>query len=213
MLVYIFSLLCSIPLGEFTPFSIRGHLCHCMNLLFHSLLRQVYSGRENLVHFIWPQFMARLVTLCSQTVKLLTFAFKCLIHLQQRFMRLRAKSLQSCPPQTDPVDCSPPGSSVQRILQAGILEWAALPSSRGSSRPGDRTPVSLSLLHLWAGSLPPELPRWGRNPVSLLSKDKAVFSAPSVPASVRFSFVCREVWGASLRSQKHPRINVSSFVF
>ena len=32
----------------------------------------------------------------------------------------------------DPVDCSPPGSSLYGILQAGILEWAALPSSRGS---------------------------------------------------------------------------------
>ena len=33
----------------------------------------------------------------------------------------------------DPVDCSPPGSSVMRMLQARILEWVAMPSSRGSS--------------------------------------------------------------------------------
>ena len=188
MLVYMFSLLWSVPLGEFTPFSIRGHLCHCTNLLFHSLLRQVYSGLENLVHFIWPQFMACRVTLFSQTVKLLTFAFKCLIHLQQRFVCLRAKSLQSCLTQSDPVDCSPPGSSVHRILQAGILEWVSLPSSSGSSRPGDQTHVSLSLLHLQAGFLPLVSTGWGRNSVSLLSKDQTVFSAPSVPTSVRFSF-------------------------
>ena len=31
------------------------------------------------------------------------------------------------------VDCSPPGSSVQGILQARILEWVAISSSRGSS--------------------------------------------------------------------------------
>ena len=32
----------------------------------------------------------------------------------------------------DPMDCSPPGSSVHRIFQASILEWVAMPSSRGS---------------------------------------------------------------------------------
>ena len=38
--------------------------------------------------------------------------------------------------------CCPPGSSVQRIPQAGILEWVAIPFSRGSSWPGDWTWVS-----------------------------------------------------------------------
>ena len=38
--------------------------------------------------------------------------------------------------------CSPPGSSVHGILQAGILEWAAMPSSRGSAWPRFRTCVS-----------------------------------------------------------------------
>ena len=33
----------------------------------------------------------------------------------------------------DPIDCSPPGSSVRGILQARILEWVAIPFSRGSS--------------------------------------------------------------------------------
>ena len=37
----------------------------------------------------------------------------------------------------DPVDCSPPGSSVQGILHARILEWVAIPFFRGSSRPRD----------------------------------------------------------------------------
>ena len=40
------------------------------------------------------------------------------------------------------MDCSPPGSSVLGILQARILEWIAVPSSRGSSQPRDRTRVS-----------------------------------------------------------------------
>ena len=51
----------------------------------------------------------------------------------------------------DPMDCSPPGSSVRGILQARVLEWVAMPSSRGSSRPTDRTricsPCLLRLLH------------------------------------------------------------------
>ena len=41
-----------------------------------------------------------------------------------------------------PMHCSLPGSSVQGILQARILEWVAISSSRGSSRPRDRTYVS-----------------------------------------------------------------------
>ena len=48
------------------------------------------------------------------------------------------------------VDCSPPGSSVHGILQARILEWIAMPSSRGSW-PRDWTCLSL---HWQAGSLP-----------------------------------------------------------
>ena len=42
----------------------------------------------------------------------------------------------------NPMECSTPDSSVHRILQARILEWVAMPSSRGSSRPRDWTRVS-----------------------------------------------------------------------
>ena len=44
---------------------------------------------------------------------------------------------QSCSTLCNPMDCSPPGSSVHEILQARILECIAVPSSRGSSRPRD----------------------------------------------------------------------------
>ena len=40
------------------------------------------------------------------------------------------------------MDCRPPGSSVRGILQAKILEWIAIPSSRGSSQSRNRTEVS-----------------------------------------------------------------------
>ena len=42
----------------------------------------------------------------------------------------------------NPVHCSPPGSSVHGIFQASTLEWVAISSSRGSSRPRDQTRVS-----------------------------------------------------------------------
>ena len=51
-------------------------------------------------------------------------------------------SAQSCPALSDPVDYSPPGSSVHGILQARILQWVAISSSRGSSQPRDRTHLS-----------------------------------------------------------------------
>ena len=49
---------------------------------------------------------------------------------------------QSYPPLCDPMDLSPPGSSVYRILQTKVLEWVAISYSRGSSQPRDRTQVS-----------------------------------------------------------------------
>ena len=49
---------------------------------------------------------------------------------------------QSCLTFCDPMDCSPPGSSVHGILQARILEWVSVHFSRGSSWTRDRTRVS-----------------------------------------------------------------------
>jgi len=65
---------------------------------------------------------------------------------------------QSCLTLCDPMECSPPGSSVHGILQARILEWVAMPSSRRSSRPRARSPVSC-LLHWQAASSPLAPPR------------------------------------------------------
>ena len=57
---------------------------------------------------------------------------------------MKVKVAQSCPTLCNPMDCSPPGSCVHGILQARILEWVAMPSSRGSSRPQGSDP---HLLH------------------------------------------------------------------
>ena len=57
-------------------------------------------------------------------------------------MEVYAVVTQECPTLWDPMDCSPPGSLVHWIVQARILEWVAIPFSRGSSRTRDRTQVS-----------------------------------------------------------------------
>ena len=63
-------------------------------------------------------------------------------------------SLQSCLTLCNPMDYSPPGSSVHGILQVRILDKVAMPSSRGSSQPKDQTQVSVHLLHWQASSVP-----------------------------------------------------------
>ena len=57
-------------------------------------------------------------------------------------LRVHAKSFQLCPTLWDPMDHSLPGFSVHGILQVRILEWASMPSSRGSSWPRDQTHIS-----------------------------------------------------------------------
>ena len=61
---------------------------------------------------------------------------------------MHAKSLQLCPTLRDPMNCSLLGSSVHGILQARILEYVVMPSSRGLKS------HLLSVLHWQAGSLP-----------------------------------------------------------
>ena len=68
---------------------------------------------------------------------------------------LCAKLLQLCPTLCDPMDCSLLGSSAHGVLQARILAWVAVPSSRGSFAPGVE-PTSLTstrtggrVLHHW----------------------------------------------------------------
>ena len=60
------------------------------------------------------------------------------------FIFAHAKLLQSYLTLCQYVDCSPPGSSTHGTLQAGMLEWVSMISSRGSSQPRVWTPVSMS---------------------------------------------------------------------
>ena len=50
---------------------------------------------------------------------------------------MKVKVTQLCPTLCDPMDCT-----VHEILQARILEWVAIPFSRGSTQPRDQTQVS-----------------------------------------------------------------------
>ena len=68
-------------------------------------------------------------------------------------MLVSAKLLQPCQILCNPIDHSPPGSSLHGILQARILEWVAMSSSRDLPDPG-LEPISLCLLHWQVGSLP-----------------------------------------------------------
>ena len=77
----------------------------------------------------------------------------------------------------DPMDCSPPGSSVHGILQARILEWVATSFSRGPSRPRDQTQVSCIAGRFFTAE-PPEKP-----PQSVQSLSHVgIFASPGTAA-------------------------------
>jgi len=90
------------------------------------------------------------------------------IHFSEPYSNLidwsEVKVAQSCLTVCDPIDCSPPGSTVQGILQARrILEWVAISSSRVFSWPRDWTQVFCTagrFFTIWATweAQPSELP-------------------------------------------------------
>ena len=88
---------------------------------------------------------------------------------------MRAKSLQSCPALCDPRDCGLPGSRVHGMLQARILEWAAIPLQGIFPTQGSKLHLSC-LLHWQADSLPlvppgkPRTLRWPAHPNTMFWK-------------------------------------------
>ena len=83
-----------------------------------------------------PQASLGPATMCPEV----TFWFF-LLSIDQ-LVCMHAKLLQSCLTLCGTMDRSPPASSVHGILQAGKLEWVAMPSCSGSSQTRDRTCVS-----------------------------------------------------------------------
>ena len=72
-----------------------------------------------------------------------------------------AKSLQLCPTLCHPMDCSTPGSSVQGIFQAGVLEWGAIAFSVPQSRPCQYITYDTTLHALYP---PVFFPNWQLDP-------------------------------------------------
>ena len=106
--------------------------------------------------------------------------------------------VQSCPTLSrltfcDPMDCSPPGSCVHGTLQARILEWVVMPSSRESSQPRDQIQVSNTagrFFTIWAAREAQEywnkqsLPLSGDLPDPGIEPGSAVFQVNSLPAEL-----------------------------
>ena len=96
---------------------------------------------------------------CISFLFLSLFKWHFVISTSGPFYLLKVKVAQSCPTLCDPIDCSPQGSSVHGILQARILEWVAVPFSKGSSQPRDWIHVSHTagrFFIVWATSEAPE---------------------------------------------------------
>ena len=85
------------------------------------------------------------------------------------------------------MDCSLPGSSIHGLLQARILEWVAVPPSRGSSQCRDWTHISYVYLPWQAVSLPLALPglvvKWKWKSLSCVR----LFATPWTIQSMKFS--------------------------
>ena len=87
----------------------------------------------NAIFIILSPWRIRVYVLISLIVPHSTLSYRCLSDfLPYTPVCMRAKSLQPCPPLCDPMDCSPSGFTIHRILQTKILEWVAMPSPRGS---------------------------------------------------------------------------------
>ena len=102
--------------------------------VLHSICQQIWKIQQ------WPQDWKRSVFIpipkkgnakeCSNTSQLPS---------SHTLVSKKVLVNQSCPTLCDPMDCSPPGSSVHEIFQARILEWVDISFSRRSSQPRDRT--------------------------------------------------------------------------
>ena len=130
---------------------------------------------------IWPRSHNMAKETSDQTrVPVFTFSSACVIHgaaksqtrlsnwtdwLTDCLWLVRVLAVQSCPTLCDPMDCSPPGSSVHGILQAKILEWVVIPFSRASSWPRDLTRVfhiADKFFTIWATRWDPQTSQLGQ---------------------------------------------------
>ena len=95
-------------------------------------------------HFSRVRLCATPQTAAHQAPRLWDFPGKntgvgCLFLLQCTKVKSESEVAQSCLTLCDPVDCSPPGSSIHGIFQARVLEWGAIAFSRIHSRTHQKT--------------------------------------------------------------------------
>ena len=119
-----------------------------------SPISQTVLGSAPLLHLLIPKFTSSPIAL--NTIRMLVIVNH--IVFTRTYHRTCILSRFSCvqPALCNPMDCSPPGSSVHGILQERKLEWVAMPSSRGSSWPSSQSHMSWGssigrrILYHWA---------------------------------------------------------------
>ena len=99
-----------------------------------------YSNSHNVIYLLFKYGLYEHFWLFSSLIWSLL-----LLLLQLLKLYSENEVAQSCLTLCDPMDCSPPGSSVHEIFQARVLEWVAISLSRGSSQPRDWTQVSCTV--------------------------------------------------------------------
>ena len=98
---------------------------------------------KGVIPFFWNTKKTQMATYCKTPLCDLGRIDKSIETEHRLVVAVYVLVTQSCPTLCNPMDCSPPGSSVHGILQARILEWVAVPFSRGSLQPRNWTQVSL----------------------------------------------------------------------
>ena len=131
--------------------------------IFHNLLWStqpkalVYSMKQKYIFlqfscfFYDPADFGNLISGYSNFSKSSLYIWKFLVHVllkpslqdfEHYLVSMCMLVAQSCPAVCNPMDYSPSGSSVHGSSHVRILEWVAIPFSRGSSQPRDRTRIS-----------------------------------------------------------------------
>ena len=120
------------PTGPFPPLKVHSTVCTSSKALLHCSLSAGPRSPQDSLHLD-----NRLVTYSATYPEHYPAQSKCWIYTVWA-----CSVAQSCPALSSPMDYSLPGFFVHVIFQARILEWVAIPYSRGSSQPRDWTHFS-----------------------------------------------------------------------